>query len=734
MMLETMQTSTQAVGDPAIDNFLALWGLDHKCKDVLLSLDAGIQQRVMSGFHATDMSRANQMFMGFVKSVVNRSGGSGAPTAPQAFAGGNFHSAPTLPGNTAIDDFLARWGLDGKARDALGSLDPMTQQRVMNEFQPTDISRANHMFMGFMKTVSGKSGVATGNAAIDGFVAQWGLDGKSQDVLCSLDPVLQQRVMSDFRPTNISRVNQMFMGFVKSVTNKLSAPTAQEAYEGSSSSFLHTPATSGNAALDGFVLQWGLDAKAQDLLFSLDFGMQQRVISEFKPTNPSRASQMFMAFVKSVRGGAHHGAQTAQPSFDGGGNSLNVVVATGTSAIDSFVAQWGLDFACQEVLRNLDMETQRKVMSEFQAPDRSRANQVFMAFVKVLNKSGQISVQQTSLAPIAQQSIEAPMAQLPSGNSNSIFTSHVDIYSNPLDQFQNSTQLGQVQYPQVTQTSFGAPSSQIAFGAPAAQQTVGTPISQPAFGDSNSFFNGGGGAAPRTGDSTIDGFVDRWGLDELSLQTLLGLDPDSQQRVMRKFQPACPGSANRIFIGFVSSVMSKPPTTQQALVAPTSQPPLTAPTTRSSFGDSISALSSPVEMEHMIPPPERDPNTEAFAAQWGLDPKCLKVLDNLDPATQQKVMSGFQPPDISRANQIFMGFVKSVMNKGGGVNKPKIAQFVAQWNLDPKCHEVLMTLDPETCLRVISGFKPSSFERASRMFMGFVRSIDSRQSHRHIPY
>mmetsp|Transcript_18875 Transcript_18875/g.34207 ORF Transcript_18875/g.34207 Transcript_18875/m.34207 type:complete len:185 (-) Transcript_18875:41-595(-) len=175
------------------------------------------------------------------------------------------------------------------------------------------------MFMGFVKSVAGRSGgggggaptaaqayggnqpaAGTGDAAIDGFIAQWGLDAKAQSALCSLDPATQQRVMSDFHPTDVSRANQMFMGFVKSVGGRSGggAPTAAQAYGNN-----QPAAQTGNADIDGFVGQWGLDAKAQSALLSLDPETQLRVISGFRPTDMSRANQMFMGFVKSLTGG-----------------------------------------------------------------------------------------------------------------------------------------------------------------------------------------------------------------------------------------------------------------------------------------------------------------------------------------------------------------------------------------------------------------------------------------------
>jgi len=752
MMTDMSQIQYQPFGDPNIDSFLAIWGLDSKCKEVLESLDTQTQQRVMSGFQPTNMDRANQMFMGFVQSVSGKSGG--APSAQQAFSSG----PPVITGNAETDGFVQRWGLDGKSQEVLLGLDPVMQHRVMSEFSPTNMSRANQMFMGFVKSVAGMGGPmgastalqtpsVTGNPQIDGFVAQWGLDGKAQDLLCSLDPGIQQRVMGDFKPTNISRANQMFMGFVKSVTGSSEARAPRPDSFGN---ILAAPVSTGNPAIDGFVAQWGLDSKAQDLLCSLDPGTQQRVMSDFQPTNIARANQMFMGFVKSVAGKS--GAQTIRQAFEGG--VIQSPVYTGNAAIDGFVMQWGLDGKSQEVLINLDPVVQQRVISDFQPPDISRANQIFMGFVKsVINRGGG-----GGGAPSAQQAFGAPPMQQASGDGLSgMFTSGVSIPP-PVD-----FDLG--------------PTGQ-----------TGQMLTLP------------------TGDTNVDAFVAKWGLDQQGAETLLCLDPESQQRVMSGFNPADSLRANNIFMGFVKSVVGKSgvPTPQVSFGAPTSQQAIAASTSPQGFSESRfsdspqgfsesrfsdspqgfgesfgEAFSTPTEQQAVgdgtgmfnasseldatsmfnavgdgasmmaqSAPPVGDPGTEAFVAMWGLDQKCQHVLDTLNPATQQRVMSGFQPTDLSRANQMFMGFVKSIMAKGGGMAsqqypnnfmsggetvKPKISAFLAQWGLDFKCQEVLSNLDPETQLRVMSGFKPSDPERASRMFMGFVKSIGGR-GNRYIPY
>merc|ERR1712079_725369 len=119
-------------GRPRVDLFVRHWGLDAQAQQALMRLDTQTQHRVMSDFAPTDVSRgASAAFMGFVRSV--------AMTAERR------HSGPSAPleasvrtGNPAIDAFIQQWELDSKAVDALVSLDPNMQARVMDGFSPKD--------------------------------------------------------------------------------------------------------------------------------------------------------------------------------------------------------------------------------------------------------------------------------------------------------------------------------------------------------------------------------------------------------------------------------------------------------------------------------------------------------------------------------------------------------------------------------------------------------------------
>lgn len=560
----------EVVDQRNLENFVAHWGLDEKCQEVLISLDPVTLAKVMSGFQPKDLPSASRMFMGFVKSV---SGKGGAPTAQQAFGGGGGGSTsqPAEPtGNDVIDGFIAQWGLDATCQDVLINLDIETQLKILSGFQPRDPSRSNQMFMGFVKSVTGGKGGGSmgeqaGGDAIDGFaaalglggpqsrsqlysmdpdaqlrvkadnfIAQWGLDTQARDALVTLDSETQLRVMSGFKPSDISRVNQMFMGFVKSVAGKGGGQTPRQTWGGgggfsqggggfsqSSGGFGKGSANANADAIDNLMAQLGFDASAQEVLSQLDPESQQTVT----------------AALEGLR-------QQTQGSTSGvhGGNAA------------AFAAHWGLDSKCQEVLSGLDPMTQQKVMNDFNPKDAARANQMFMGFVKSVASSG---------APTAPQ-------------------------------------------------AFG-------FSARALQPPAAT------------------------GNDTVDNFITQWGLDAKSQETLLNLEPETASRVMSGFQPKDPSRANQMFMGFVKSVSGGggAPTAQQAFGG--------------GFGGGYGNVSMAVA-----------PGIDAFVAQWGLDHKCRELLGSLDAATQERVMGGFAPNDFSQASRMFMGFVKSVSSGGKG--------------------------------------------------------------------
>jgi len=314
---------------------------------------------------------------------------------------------------------------------------------------------------------------------------------------------------------------------------------------------------------------------------------------------------------------------------------------------------------------------------------------------------------------------------------------------------------------------------------------------------------------------SLDIFANSWALDERARETLFSLDAHTAQRVMASFTPKdTTRGASAAFMGFVKGVISRggggprdPPPQAHAdfaqswqldqkaqemlfrLDAATAQRVMSdfSPTDISrgasaafmsfarnacgghrghtgghtgvltgvqSGGHIEGAMTSSLEGNCLA-------TINAFVQTWGLDERAQDSLLKLDPVRRTRVMTQFNPPDISRgASAAFMSFCKTVsgvgfgagaqafggspsvldtFDSGCGLNAlgdsqafntfastgdPTIDAFCNSWGLDSKAVETLVSLDIETQSRIMTGFTPKDVTRgASAVFMGFVRSL-----------
>merc|ERR1712232_139922 len=106
--------------------------------------------------------------------------------------------------------------------------------------------------------------VTTELSKFESFVAQWSLDTKSVEALCQLDASTLTRVMNDFAPQNPARANQMLMGFLKGVANRVQVDarkTSVCAGQDAGGNFGEAAVATGDRTIDDFVARWGLDSK-----------------------------------------------------------------------------------------------------------------------------------------------------------------------------------------------------------------------------------------------------------------------------------------------------------------------------------------------------------------------------------------------------------------------------------------------------------------------------------------
>ena len=128
----------------------------------------------------------------------------------------------------AIERFVAEWGLDEVARDALVRLDHYTQQKVANDFFPeTFFGGVNYAFMRAVESVvdrrsrySGSRRVFGGDYEIDEFIRWWRLDNKEANTLYILDPAKREEIMGRFSPRDMPLwASQVFIAFVSETLN-----------------------------------------------------------------------------------------------------------------------------------------------------------------------------------------------------------------------------------------------------------------------------------------------------------------------------------------------------------------------------------------------------------------------------------------------------------------------------------------------------------------------------------
>jgi len=132
-------------GDPRVDEFVALWGLDAQAQATLMSLEPNVRLRVVTSFNPPPNTRSiPACFMRFCKIVSGAVNGGPTSMAPSNEA--------VATGRPEIDDFISKWGLDLQCQKLLMSLDVETQQRLTKAFSPPEGTRKpSALFMTFAK-------------------------------------------------------------------------------------------------------------------------------------------------------------------------------------------------------------------------------------------------------------------------------------------------------------------------------------------------------------------------------------------------------------------------------------------------------------------------------------------------------------------------------------------------------------------------------------------------------
>jgi len=422
-------------GQDVVQAFATHWGLDEASRQWLRSLPEDVRRTVLQEFDPDTGTKdvANKLRV-FAKGVAAKGGGKGSPLLSAHSAVHRPGAAPpamrsdfavAVPGpeasefgsaafdNPAIEDFVARWGLDASTASMLESLEEDVRARVLQDFDPRGNTRnVSGKLVAFVRTVisgqgrgslraqeqpqavasddgggGGSSSSSRGGPFVDPgsaeaqFLAKWGLAAelRAAEVLQRLQPAVKQRVMHEFAPGQDTRdVVGKFCGFAQSVARSSQAGASHAPLRvgiGPATSFrapaglppLRSPAAvarqaplgggfggrsgsygghsrGGALAADQFADRYQLDEGSRALLRGLDPAVQATVIAEFQPRDDVRdPSGKFCAFARSVatrlRGGGGSGGGGGCRGGCGGGSGG--APAFGAAAGQKRPFEWG---------------------------------------------------------------------------------------------------------------------------------------------------------------------------------------------------------------------------------------------------------------------------------------------------------------------------------------------------------------------------------------------------------
>jgi len=379
------------VDQAAVEQFVATWGLDDNCRQILLTLSHEALQGVIADFNPPgDTQNVNARFMTFVRSRDKGGGGGGGGATlvvPRLTLGGGGVKRQAVE---SLKSFVAKWGLDAQSEGMLRQLQPAQLVSVLTDFQPPAGTRnVNGRLNAFVKSVlkSSPGGGASADPA-EAFAVTWGLDDDAYQVLNALPAGTKEAVMREFNPPpgtlNASGKLKAFIRHRAASGGEGGGDGGRGGELGGDGSRKRSWPTFSTGEVATFVEKWRLDESAEHTLMSLPEDVLADVIKEFNPPpgtwNPSGRLHSFVKarMEKSARmdGMAQEGATNPYTV----GDSYSALAIAGGShdeatllTVRAFIEKWGLDNKSEEMLLNLSQELLATVVASFE-PDAATRN------------------------------------------------------------------------------------------------------------------------------------------------------------------------------------------------------------------------------------------------------------------------------------------------------------------------------------------------------------------------
>lgn len=366
-------------------------------------MEEDLRTTIMTEFEPKkDTNNVSGRLRSFINSVLKGGKGNGGKGNSGK---GTRHTS--TPAEEAVAAFCQKWGLDKSHEEWLWGLPEGNLQTILEEFEPrSDTRDVVAKLKGFAKTLNGPSS----RGALQRFQTQWQLDDRCMQLILSMPPAVQARVMADFDPRGDTRdISGKCLCFARTVlqahqreqqgryATPMTASVCQpQFYSRSSGGKGGRPAgqTLIMGVIDHFLQSWGLtgDRNATALLLELPASIRNRVMTEFEPRGDTKdifgklkkfSESVAMAAGAQERHGSRYGTENGSRNAGATTSKLVGSKRHHSDYVTDFCSKWGLNGEAEDFMRGLHPDAQHILFAEF-APrgDTKDISNKFMVFAR----------------------------------------------------------------------------------------------------------------------------------------------------------------------------------------------------------------------------------------------------------------------------------------------------------------------------------------------------------------
>jgi len=459
----------------------------------------------------------------------------------------------------SVDDFVARWGLNATAVQALNELDPDVRDSVVQDFIPRENTRnPSDLLVAFARSRarSAKTGVPGAGMVsrhdVEEFIQRWGLNAESYATLLQLPINVLDGVLRAFSPKEEARdINNMFQAFARSRLNN-----AMIAYQQGYSN--HHQAQQAEAAGEAMAFPPQVPAQAPALMnpYAQFQGMAMMPQQQLMMQQMAAAQNPHMMALQQL-GGLAPGAMNPMAAYNAQtpviGNTQ--VAAAGPLQIQEFVRRHHLGEISKMLLESLSQHhpqvLDRLILEYHQADITRDPDENFVASwqpraVKSLQERYGLNPESVAYFKTMDIALQAAVVKEFSPRDTSVI--------NDMNSLFGSFMRSRVRTAQAAAVAAMEQFSQSIYGETGLENQVGNEyLTMPTIGTI-----GTTEVSRKRPLDSISGFITQWNLSDSSENLMRTLTPMQQAEVIERFAPKHnTRDVDALFKKFVSSVQMK---------------------------------------------------------------------------------------------------------------------------------------------------------------------------------